>query len=73
MDPLTVALIMGGVKLVQKLQGGSSRATCRLCEKAISGDPFVTPCCNSPLSQKCVPAWERTGGTHCMFCHASKS
>ena len=68
-----MALIWGGLHIARKLQSGSSRGTCRLCDKAINGDSFVTPCCKSTLSQSCRPKWEQTGGTHCMFCHASKS
>jgi hypothetical protein len=73
MEPLTIVAIVVGTHIVRKFQGSASRATCQLCHKEISGTPFVTPCCDSMLSQKCVSAWQRTGGTHCMFCHASKS
>ncbi len=72
MDPISIALIMGGVKLAQKLKGSSSpsssSASCRWCGNAISGPCTTTACCNKQICQSCIHQWADAGGKRCVLC-----
>ena len=73
-DPLSVALIMGGVKLVQKLQGSSSPSPSVKCRwggvnaVAEASASNTTRCCNSTLCPSCIPQWRQAGGKNCVLC-----
>ena len=76
MDPLTIAVIMGGVKLAQKFQSRSrsssspapSSASCRWCDNPISGPCTTTACCNEQICQSCIHQWAQAGGKKCVLC-----
>lgn len=69
MDPITLGLIFGGIKIAQKIRNGS-QVKCRMCEEAISGDVSTTACCKNKLCPSCTQKWRRASHKNCVYCNA---